>query len=240
MVVKFLLHSHVLFILHFFVLRMFVPIMLLSTQRQSHGLASDRASMCTHIHIQWQLYWKWLFMIDCEASRRTTRRQKKQKGTREERDKVMAIVRTVANKCMFDAVPIFQSILLIPSLSFLLYFDISNWSQNDRSIKHRRKKSIYIYMYTADCHFLLIQVCVHSHAQGKGKTTSTILPYWSNQFCRQDHNNSFQPRHRLSPSLGATYWEREYAPDLWSAICVYVYVCSSLLLLPRSLRSSVL
>lgn len=38
------------FILLFFVLRMFVPIMLLSTQRQSHGLASDRASMCTHIH----------------------------------------------------------------------------------------------------------------------------------------------------------------------------------------------
>jgi len=38
------------FILLFFVLRMFVPIMLLSTRRQSHGLASDRASMCTHIH----------------------------------------------------------------------------------------------------------------------------------------------------------------------------------------------
>jgi hypothetical protein len=39
------------FILHFFfVLRMFVPIMLLSTRRQSHGLTSDRASMCTHTY----------------------------------------------------------------------------------------------------------------------------------------------------------------------------------------------
>lgn len=40
------------FILLFFVPWMFVPIMLLSTQRQSHGLASDRASMCTHTYTQ--------------------------------------------------------------------------------------------------------------------------------------------------------------------------------------------
>ena len=38
-------------------------------RRQSHGLASDRASMCTHPYtfIEEWLYWKELFMIDCQS-----------------------------------------------------------------------------------------------------------------------------------------------------------------------------
>jgi hypothetical protein len=77
----------------FFVLRMFVPIMLLSTRRQSHGLTSDRASMCTHIHIQWRLYWKWLFMIDCQPARRTTRRQRKRKEQMRGGEEILTKVR---------------------------------------------------------------------------------------------------------------------------------------------------
>ena len=66
-------------------------------------------------------------------------------------------------------------------------------------------------------------MCVYRRAQGEGKTTTLILPYWSNQFCRRDLNNSFPVRHRLFLSLGATYWESMHL--IYDQF--YAYMCMS-------------
>jgi len=140
---------------------MFVPIMLLSTRRQSHGLTSDRASMCTHTYtynddfIGNGCWWSIASQVDVQHVDKGTERNRR---TDERRRKVLAIGRILANMCMFDTIPIFQSIMLIPNLSLFLYFDIRNWSQNDRTMKYRIKR-IDTYMYIRQIAFsLLIQV----------------------------------------------------------------------------------
>jgi hypothetical protein len=127
-------------------------------------------------------------------------------------EKVLAILRIVVYICMFDTASIFQSILLIPSLS--LSFCISIYIIDHRTIelrnigiKNNRYMHTYIYIYTANCRFSFytrIYACIGAlKVKAKRQRRSYLT----------DLINSvveiiiilFQARHRLSPSLGATY-----------------------------------
>ena len=182
-------------------------------------------------------------MIDCQASRRRTRWQKKKKTAKKrkrERIRTMGITRenvsnqlgTLAKTRMFHARRNFSiNSVLIPSpfllavSAFVLQYmqsirerskckvsqkqDDTTTSERNRMRERARQIAVFFSWSRARARICTyIRPCLADcHSQGKGETTSMILPYWSNQFCRQDHSNSLQPRHRLSLSLGATYWE---------------------------------
>src|SRR5579871_250297 len=94
---------------------------------------------------------------------------KKQKGTEEQirrggGGKVLAIVRTVANMCIFGTAPIFQSILLIPSLSFSFYISIYTTDHRTielRYIKEEEEKKVDTHVYTANCRFSFFHTSVY-------------------------------------------------------------------------------
>ena len=134
-------------------------------------------------------------MIDCQSSRRTKRWQRNRKEAgkdkRRGRENVLTIGRTIVSMPMFGTSPNFQSILLIPSLSLsrvridsLCSIVLRNRQSNDE--EKMRYTHLYTYVSMANCRFHRIR------DQGGSRTTSTILPYWSNQFFRRDHNNSLR------------------------------------------------
>ncbi len=140
MVVKSLFYSHVLF----FLLQMFVPIILLSTQQQSHGLTSDCACMCTHIYTHTMTSLLEIVVYDRLPANFSIQHVDKETERREEEEeeKLMTIVRTISNTHTFDF-----SITPADTKSFFFFFYVLVYIINHRTVKLRKRKNenlIYI------------------------------------------------------------------------------------------------
>ncbi len=124
MVVKFLFHSHVLFILRFFLC--FECLFRSCCYRLDDKVTAWRviAQACAHTYtynddfIGNSCLWSIASQLDVQHVDKETERNRR---TYERRGKVLAIVRILAKMCIFRTAPIFQSIWLIPVLTSFVF-----------------------------------------------------------------------------------------------------------------------
>jgi len=164
----------------FSLLWIFVPIMLLSTQQQSHGLTSDCACMCTHIYPHTMKTLLEIAVYDrLPANSIYDMSTKKEKGGGKRRK----INDDSTNSLEYAYVRFFNRSCWYQVFLFLC-FNINHQSQNDQTMKKKNKSDLYNNIYT---HRLCFTMCIHAL-----KVMTKILPYSSsNRICRQDHNNTF-------------------------------------------------
>ena len=157
MVVKFLFHSHVLLSCFFCASNVCSDHVVIDSTTKSRLDEWSRKHVHTHTHTMTTLLEMGVYdRLPANSTYSTSTKKEKGIGrTDERRRKVLAIVRMLANMGMSDTIPIFQSILLIPILSFSFFFNVSTYVIDHRTIELWNN----IYIYTANCRFFsVIQV----------------------------------------------------------------------------------